>query len=181
VYAINLCITAAYNGIDFRGCDNHLIKKVSGVSFNNMFAAGGAHGQIEGCLQNMNAVVRNGLLIQGWPRENWDTINALINITQKTSEVIHLEDASGELIFNCFTYGAKSLVVSKNSRGVRIVNVGGGNIGGPLLKVSGGNITAVNIQRYNGTSYEVMDGGVLGLYNRITIDDKTEPNIEAAK
>jgi hypothetical protein len=181
VYAVNLCITAAYNGIDFRGCEKHLIRKVSGVSFNNMFAAGGACGQIEGCLQNMNAVVRNGLLIRGWPQENWDTINALIGITQKTSEVIRLEDASGEFIFNCFTYGAKSLVVSKNSRNVRIINVGADNIGGPLLKVSGGDISAVNIQRYNGTSYEVRDGGRLGLYNRITVDDKREPNIEAAK
>ena len=60
-----------------------------------------------------------------------------------------------------------------DSENVLFVNIGADNIGdnAPMLRSQGGSMTAVNILRYNGYSYE-NDGTHLQLYNRISINEK---------
>ena len=179
VYAVNVAISAGYNGVDFRGCDNHHIDKLVGCCYNNMITAGGNNGMIEGCLQNGTDLYRHGLELIGWSSTESRIQTELFNpITRPGTEYLRLENASGETILNTFAYGVRSLIVSKNSSNVKIINVGADNLyqSTPLLKVSGGEVLGVNIMRYNGISYENTNGK-LKLYNRLSINNKTETTV----
>lgn len=134
---------------------------------------------IEGCLQNGTALYRHGLELIGWSSTESRIQTELFNpITRPGTEYLRLENASGETILNTFAYGVRSLIVSKNSNNVKIINVGADNLyqSTPLLKVSGGEVLGVNIMRYNGISYENTNGK-LKLYNRLSINNKTETTV----
>lgn len=180
VYVINVAITAAYNGIDFRECDNHIINKLVGCAYNNMINAGGQEGHIEGCLQNGNSLYRNGLSISGWPYDESRVFVDLFDpILRVRSEFLRLSDASGQIVLNVFAYGTKNLIVSTNSTNTCVFNIGADNLGSntPLLKLTGGSLTGINIMRWNGKSY-TNKGGKLTLYNRITINDISERTVK---
>ena len=180
VYTINVTLTAAYNGVDFRSCDGHIIDKLVGCAYNNMIIAGGVGGYIEGCLQNGTAIYRNGLSLSGWPTTESTIFQQLFDpITRVNTEYLRLSGAENQTVMNIFAYGVKNLLVSENSTGVRVVNIGADNIGGstPLLRTSGGSLIGVNILRYNGISF-TNNGTALKLYNRLTINDKTEPTVQ---
>lgn len=179
VYAVNVSIAAGYNGIDFRNCDNHHIDKLIGCCYQNMIAAGGKNGMIEGCLQNGTILYRNGLDLIGWSKSEQMIQNELFNpITRPNTEYIRLENATGETILNTFAYGVRNLIVSQNSTGVKIVNVGADNLYNttPLLEVLNGEVFGVNIMRYNGKSYQNTNGKIK-LYNRLTINNQSEQTV----
>jgi len=180
VYTINIALTAAYNGVDFRNCDGHVIDKLVGCAYNNMITAGGVGGYIEGCLQNGNAIYRNGLSLSGWPTNESNIFQQLFDpITRVNTEYLRLSGAVNQTVMNIFAYGVKNLIVNENSTGVRLVNIGADNIGSgtPLIRTSGGSLTGVNIMRWNGISF-TSAGTVLKLYNRLTILDKMEPTVQ---
>ena len=179
VYAVNVAISGGYNGIDFRGCDNHFIKKYICCCYNNAMAVGGKNGRIEGCLQNGNMLYRDGFNFSGWPTIEGNIQAEVMNaVTRKDTVYIRLENAQGQEIFNTFAYGVKNFAATRNSTDVLIANVGADNIGSgcPLLQVTGGSVTAINVMRYNGISYE-NNGGTLKMYSRLTILDKNEPAV----
>ena len=181
VYAINVCFTGSYNGVDFRACDGHFIKKLVGVCYNNTMAVGGKNGMVEGSLQNANIAFRNDFQIDGWPIGEEKLFETLINpITRKMSKIIYAQDAEGQLVLNTFAYGAKHFLVSGNSS-VYLVNVGADNVGeeSPMLLTQGGSVTAVNMMRWNGVSYQ-SDDTALTLYNRLTINQKYEPTLDGS-
>ena len=99
-------------------------------------------------------------------------------ITRPNTTFIRLENAENQKVYNSFAYGVKTLADVSGSTGVLIANVGADNLGegSPLLKTTGGSVTAVNVMRYNGISYE-NDGAALQIYNRLTINDKEEPSV----
>lgn len=180
VYAVNICFVGSYNGVDFRGCDNHLIKKLVGVCYRNTMAVGGKNGLIEGCLQNANIAFRNDFQIDGWPQGEEKLFDTLINpITRKMSNIIRISDSEGQTVLNTFAYGAQSLVINNGGRNVRLINVGADNLleDSPLLQTTGGSLTAVNVMRYNGVSYS-NNGTQLTMYNRLTINQKFEPALD---
>lgn len=179
VYAVNTAISGGYNGVDFRGCDGHFIKKFVCCCYSNAMAAGGKNGQIEGCLQNGNMLYRDGVSFSGWPQNEADIQEEVMNaITRPNTTFIRLENAENQKVYNSFAYGVKTLADVSGSTGVLIANVGADNLGegSPLLKTTGGSVTAVNVMRYNGISYE-NDGAALQIYNRLTINDKEEPSV----
>lgn len=179
VYAVNVAVSGGYNGIDFRGCDNHFIKKFVCCCYNNAMAAGGKNGRIEGCLQNGNMLYRDGVTFPGWPLNEANIQEEVMNaVTRKDTEFIRLENAQGQTVYNTFAYGVKSLVVTSDSTDVLIANVGADNIGSgsPLLNTTGGSVTAINVMRYNGISYQ-NSGTELKIYSRLTIGDKDEPAV----
>jgi len=181
VYAINVCFTGSYNGIDFRNCDDHFIKKMIGVCYNNTMAVGGRNGMAEGCLQNANIAFRNDFQIEGWPVGEQQLFDTLINpITRQMSKIIIAENAEGQTVLNTFAYGAKHFLVSRDST-LRLVNVGADNLleGSPMLVTAGGAVTAVNMMRWNGLPYQ-NDGAALTLYNRLTILTKYEPTLDGS-
>ena len=181
VYAINVCFVASYNGVDFRGCDDHFIKKLIGVCYNNTMAVGGKNGMVEGCLQNANIAFRNDFRIEGWPVGEEKLFDTLINpITRQMSKIIRAVDAENQMVLNTFAYGAKHFLVSENSENLRLVNIGADNLleDSPMLRLAGGSATAVNMMRYNGYSYE-NSGTDLTLYNRLSINLKYEPTLDS--
>ena len=181
VYAINVCFTGSYNGVDFRGCDGHFIKKLVGVCYSNTMAVGGKNGMVEGCLQNANIAFRNDFQIAGWPIGEEQLFNTLINpITRKMSEILRAEGAEEQLVLNTFAYGAKNFLVSRDS-GISLVNVGADNLleNSPMLRTAGGSVLAVNMMRWNGYSFQ-NDGAALRFYNRLTIEQKYEPTLDGS-
>ncbi len=180
VYAVNCCIAAAYNGVDFRGCDDHLIKKLVTGCYNNAMAVGDSTGgMIEGCLQNGTVILRNGVEgLVDWPAES-EIFNTVFPITRPNTQYITMDGADGETVLNTFAYGVRTLITAKNSNNVLIVNVGADNLGDgkPQLYTDGGSVTGINLMRYNGYSY-YNAGTTLKLFNRLTINDKTEPTVD---
>jgi len=176
VYAVNLGILAPWNGIDFRGCDGHLIKHVTGCAFRNMFSVGGSGGMVEGCLQNGNAYYRGGFGFPGWPLDERQIWAELFDpITRPGAEYLRIIGAEGQTVLNIFAYGVKTLVVAEDSEDTLLVSIGADNLGGatPLLRMQGGSLTAVNMMRWNGHSYD-YEGGDLRIYNRLTIEERRE-------
>ena len=176
VYAVNVAIAGGYNGIDFRGCDQHYIKKFVGCCFHNTMHVGGSGGMIEGCLQNGTAVCRMGVLFDDFNpvSESSELFDQVFNkITRVQTTYIRISNAKGQSVLNTFAYGVKTLVSAADSTDTVLVNVGADNLGGEMLNISKGNLTAVNMMRWNGSSYINKDGR-LRLYNRLTINGKTE-------
>lgn len=176
VYAVNTAITGGYNGIDFRGCDNHLIKKFVGCCFHDSMHVGGSGGLIEGCLQNGNAITRSGVpqSIMARINEANDLFPQIFNkITRVYTTYIKINAAANQTVLNTFSYGVRSLVKTVNSSGTQLVNIGADNIGAEMLYASGGSLTAVNMMRWNGSSY-INQGCRMRLYNRLTINQKSE-------
>lgn len=180
VYAVNIGISGGYNGIDFRGCDGHFIKKLVCCCYQTAISAGGKDGYIEGCLQNGNMLYRDGCRFPGWPTSEGNIQAEVMNkVTRKNVTFIRLEEADGQKIFNTFAYGVKKFLTSKDSENTLVFNVGADNLAdqGTLLDVSKGSLVAVNVMRYNGGSY-VNKGSQLKLFNRLTILDKTEDTVD---
>lgn len=178
VYVINSAIAAAYNGIDFRGCDNHHIKKFVSCCYNNAIVAGGSNGIIEGCLQNGTVLARNGLNLPNWVDEGSQMFPYLFNaVTRIQTEYIKLDGAESQTIYNCFSYGVKTFMNNTNSVDLLAFNIGADNIGGTMLITQGGSAAIINMMRYNGSSY-TNNGTELKLYNRLTIGDKTEKTVK---
>ena len=178
VYAVNCSIVASGSGIDFTGCDNHYIRKFVGGCYYNTLKAGGKNGLIEGCLQNGNTFTRSGInFLKGWFKESeiWDKLFPKL---RKNSIFLTLDGAENETVFNFFAYGVVEVVRMENSKNVLLANIGGDNIGvkSGLLRLEASDVTAINILRYNGRSYKADDASTMKLYNRLTIEDKSEKN-----
>jgi len=178
VYAINVAIAAAYNGIDFRNCDNHRIKKLVSCCYNNAIFAGGSNGIIEGCLQNGTVMSRNGLNLPNWLDEGTQLFPYLFNtVTRVNTEYIKISNAINETVYNCFAYGVKTFMKNTDSTNLLAFNIGSDNLGGTLFITAGGNAAVINMMRYNGSSYS-NSGTDLKMFNRLTIDDRTEKTIK---
>lgn len=178
VWAVNVSIVAAYNGIDFRGCDNHFIKKLVSCCYNNAILVGDCTGgRIEGCLQNGNVITRNGLNLPDWPNEGEHLFPYVFNaITRPGTDYIIADNADNQTVFNTFAYGVKTLINNTGSEGLVAFNIGADNIGGPMIITQGGRVTIINMMRYNGSSF-TNNGTQLEMYNRLTIGDRTEKTV----
>ncbi|MBR3844070.1 MAG: hypothetical protein IKM39_01025, partial [Clostridia bacterium] len=179
VYVVNCCITAAGYGIDFTGCDDHCIKKVTTCCYYNTYRLGGKNGLITGCLQNGTVITRcSDRYLKNWLAEADIFPHLFDPILRKETRYIIVDGAEDQVIYNTFAYGCHTMITAQNSVDTLAVNIGCDNIGadGYQTHVSGGTMTVLNAMRYNGKSYKVENDGSLGLYNRLTINNKNEPN-----
>lgn len=177
VYCVNCSLVASDYGIDFRSCDKAYIKKLITCCYKESISLGGEGGVIEGCLQNGTVLCRcSSRGLTNWVKE--DKIFELVfPITRSECTFIRLENAENTVVYNTFAYGVKHLIETDHASGVSIVNVGADNLGDALLTVNAGSVSAINVMRWNGSSY-INKGGKLRLFNRITIHDKYEENTE---
>ncbi len=179
VYAENLTITAAGYGIDFRNCDNHVIKRVMACCYYNTFMVGGNNGVITGCLQNGTVIERCGdPELKNWLADGEDIFTQLFDpILRETSKYIIVDKGTNQTIYNTFVYGCHTMITVNGAENVLAVNVGSDNLGisGSQFDMKSGTATVINAMRYNGRSYR-NSGGQLGLYNRLAIDYKNEKN-----
>ena len=178
VYMVNCCITAAGYGVDFTGCDNHYIHKVMSCCYYNTYRLGGKNGVIGGCLQNGTVLTRcSDPYLENWLNEA-DIFTQLFNpILRKTANFIVVENAENQTVYNTFAYGCKTMITAEKVTDLLAVNIGCDNIGsdGYQIHLISGTATVLNGMRYNGKSYK-KDSGTLNLYNRLTINNKTEKN-----
>lgn len=174
VSVINCCISGAYNGVDLRGCDRHLVQKLVCFCYGNAICAGGRDGRIEGCLQNATVMSRGSaevVLVN-----EADLFTAVFDpISRQITEYIRLSGAENELIFNCFIYGGHRMLVAENSS-FTAVNIGADNLGsGYMINVAGESSGLIaNMMRYNGYSCRCASGTLIA-YNRLTAYDQNEP------
>lgn len=179
VYMVNSMIAASAYGVDFRGCDEHFIKKVTTCCYFNTFTVGGKGGIITGCLQNGTAICRTEAPnLENWLLEENLFTDLYDPITRQTTQYIIVDGATDQLIYNTFIYGCANMLINRNSEGTLAVNIGADNIGSaePFLIMENGSMTVINAMRYNGLPLLYEDGS-LALYNRITINlqnEKTE-------
>ncbi len=177
VYCVNCSLVASDYGVDFRACDKAYVKKLVACCYKESITMGGEGGVIEGCLQNGNVLCRcSSKGLTKWVTED-KIFEIVFPITRSECTFIRLENAHDTVIYNTFAYGVRHLIETDRASGISIVNVGADNLGGALLTVNGGSVSAVNVMRWNGSSY-VNNGGKLCLLNRITINEKYEENIE---
>ncbi len=184
VYVVNASIAAAAYGVDFSGCDRHTIKKLVTCCYYNAMTVGGDNGTVEGCLQNGTVLLRMGSDVSAFC-ENLIPLNDIGSllfdkITRRKCKYVIVSEGSGETIYNTFAYGTRSIVENEGGTNVCVVSIGGDNIGSWLIRQTGGSMTVLGSMRYNGSSCS-HSGGMLKLYARLTINDKYENTLEAAK
>ncbi|MBE6619791.1 MAG: hypothetical protein E7625_00300 [Ruminococcaceae bacterium] len=179
VYVVNSCFIAAGRGIDFVGCDDHFIKKVTSFCFINDMRVGGKNGTITGFLHNATVCDRLGYTPEsgeiGGDLKNPNYANRN-EVARDYNTTIHVVDAEGQRIWNAFSYGVAHFIVAENSIDTLAVNIGTDNIGSETAQmvIRGGDFVAINVLRFNGHSYDAEDGAKVKLYSRLAIGDKTE-------
>ena len=177
VYLVYCSFLAAGRGVDFAGCDNHLIKKLTTFCYINDIRVGGDNGYIVGMLHNGNMVDRHGLpgvsypVTAGYASEN--------HVARVYNATIIVDGAENETIYNSFAYGVRHLIHQIDSKNTLAVNVGADNIGdnSPQLLLEGGSFVGVNILRYNGISCEYTSGTSVRLYARLGISERREETL----
>ena len=180
VYAVNLCMSGAGRGIDFAGCDDHFIKKLTSYCIINDVRAGGKNGVINGFLHNGTVRVRIGYAARPMCEGTGTDQNDTNYYGRQHCTTFILDRSEGERIWNCFSYGVRHMIEATEGKDTLVVNLGSDN----LLErhaqtvTFGGDLTAINILRYNGHSFDLLGDGKLRLYTRLAIWDKGEKTVK---
>ena len=155
VYVINSFITLASVGIKLDQAQNAFLKKIVGCCCRSMFDIENSRDVwIEGCLQNANALPRNGYAKLGLDELKGRIEEAnlfdyvFIPITREKTDYITLKNAADVTVFNTFIYGGRSFLNAENSDAL-LINIGsdGSSHTAPTLRLSDGNTTVLNSQR----------------------------------
>ena len=176
VYLVNCEFMAAGRGVDFSGCDNHLIKKLTTFCYINDIRVGGEGGYVVGMLHNCTVMDRHGLSITYPATPGYASNN---HVAREYNASIVVENAKNQTIFNCFSYGVRNLIHQINSENTLAVNIGADNIGdrAPQLLLEGGSFVAINVLRFNGVSCEYTEGTSVRLYSRLGINERREDTL----
>ncbi|MET9480802.1 glycosyl hydrolase family 28-related protein [Streptomyces sp. NPDC006638] len=169
-YAIDLGLPNAWNGVDMAAHrnDRFTVRKLAGAVFNRAISVGKSdRGRIEGVLNNGNAVGRVGYALPNWVLESNIFPQVIDDPMRLRAQIVTVDGATRLTVFNAFAYGFHhGLVVSSGD--VRAFNLGTDNLGadGFTVKADGGDVTAVNVMRYNGAT----SSGKAKLYNVMAIN-----------
>ena len=128
---------------------------------------------------------------QNWIKETNEELHGILfaEILGKSCKYIIISGAENQTIYNTFAYGAATLITCNDNSTALVANIGCDNVGGyglygtsesPMIVMNSGEMTIINMMRWNGISYQ-HNGGTLKLYNRITINIKNEKTLEASK
>ncbi len=176
VYAVNMCIIAAGRGIDFSGCDNHFIKKLTSFCYLNDARLGGKNGTVTGFLHNGTVRARIGFSATGMIAATGAQTNDTNYYGRLLCTTFIIENAEGQRIWNAFSYGVYYMVHAVNCKDLLIVNLGSDNLyeKGAQMYFEGGDATAIGVLRYNAISYKVENDAKVKLYSRLAINEKRE-------
>ena len=136
-------------------------------------------GVLMGCLQNGTALTRTAAPgLQNWMPESNIFTHLFDPILRLKANYIIIQDAVGQRVINTFCYGCATFLTNNNAVNTLVINVGSDNIGSKTaqLVVNSGSLVQINAMRYNGHSYD-HNGGSIRLYNRLTINNKTEKTV----
>ena len=153
------------------------------ICFINDIRVGGKNGTVTGFLHNATVCDRLGYTPEsgeiGGDLRNPNYANRN-EVARDYNTTILVVNAEGQRIWSAFSYGVAHFIVAENSVDTLAVNIGTDNIGSETaqLVVRGGDFVGINILRFNGHSFNVEDGGVITLYTRLAIGDKTEETVK---
>lgn len=180
VYVVNCCIVASGYGIDFRECDNHLIKGLYTGCWYRTFCLGGKGGYLTNCLHNGTVVERTHA--DGLPDVWGDEASpkgSVGNILKEISYYIRLENATNQKITAVAACSAKQMIESVDSTETVAVNVATDKMKADQesyqFSIDDGDMTVINAMRHQGVSFKEPTGsGTLKLYGRIAIGNVNE-------
>ena len=184
LHITNAFITLSSVGIRLENAEGAFLKKVVGCCYENMFSLEGcADAFLEGCLQNANALPRNGYRSLGLPalcdRITEDRLFdwVFIPITRIHTDYIRLKGCENVTVLNCFIYGGRSFLNAEDSS-VLAVNIGsdGSSHDFSTLKLNGGTLTVLNSMRSTANGqlgfqyYEAKNNAALRSYGSMGVD-----------
>ncbi|MBM9507229.1 discoidin domain-containing protein [Actinacidiphila acididurans] len=157
VYVIDVGLTNAWNGIDLTGgADGFTVRKVTGAFLNRGITVGAADdGVIDGVLTNGNSVNRIGYGVPDWGPDSGVFSQTIDAYTRKRTDLVHVAGARDLRLLDVFGYGMHD-GLAVESGDVHAVNLGTDNLGDGGYTVKAGpdaRVSAVNVLRYNGTTY----------------------------
>ncbi len=184
IHIIHCGAVLASEGFVLEKCKNAYVRSVVGCCINGMFRAENCDNLcIEGCLQNGNAIPRNGFAQTDVPElQNWlDERNIFdyffIPISRKTTDYITLHGCTNTVIFNTFIYGGRRFLCAENSD-VFVCGVGcdGSSKEYYTYSLCGGEVTIIGSMRSTSDgrcstmSHETDGTTKLRLYDRQTVE-----------
>lgn len=184
IHITNCCITLASLGIRLEESSCCIVKKIVGCCYESMFNFSGCDDIfVEGCLQNANAVTRNGYSnydipeMQNRIQESNIFKYIFIPITRKNTDYFTLKNCTDITLLNTFIYGGRKYMKAENST-VTAVNIGsdGSSKTEPTMDLTGGRIIVVNSMRStedgkNTVNYvSVSNGAEIKSYNNQAVD-----------
>lgn len=174
VYCCDCCISGATYGLDFTGCDDHVVEYLVTGCILNCIRVGGNNGSVMNCLQNGTMIYRNGVVNANEAKAFENFFDSLARLKQ---QYIIVEQGKGEKLTNCFAYGVCDALVTKQAENLQVINIGGDNIGdagtGAMYRLTGGSATIINTLRIYGDSLK-NDGCKVKIYNRMALGDAGE-------
>ena len=197
VYAMNMVVSSSMVGIDFTGCDGHLIKQTFGCAFSSFIRAGGKNGVIESVLCNPTFTVRHPFYVRNLfdtsyaNPDNWavhgDESNAegfatLRDLVLRSyCDTVYLIDAEGEMLDNVFMYGCRRILRTDNSSAVGYNVTSDWQSGEAMFLVeNGSSVVSFNPLRTVGESHSCDATSSLVLYNRMNNNNVFEPTYRSS-
>ena len=184
-------------GIDFTGCDQHLIKQTFGCVYHTFAKVGGCGGVVESCLNNPHFINRQNFAGQGYCNEAlcdpsaWNGLCAVSesgtqgigfsllrdNLLRNYCTMIEIVDATEQTVNNVFMYAPYRLISVIRSE-AKLLNTSADFVGfGSVYHVCDGScVTVVNALRSAGDSIECDESSALDVYNRINTEIYFEGN-----
>ena len=188
VYVVNTVVTGSFVGIDFTGCDDHLIKQTFGCCYANFIRAGGKNGHIESVLCNQTFTYHQPFHIRGLydpdfhDDENWSVYGYGVkdkrfsvirdSLLRNFCDTVYLTGAEGEIMSNVFMYGPHR-ILHTDASSVTCYNVTSDwqSSDAMMLLENGSDVVAFNPYLTSGTTYEMSEAdetSSLVMYNRIS-------------
>lgn len=122
VYIVNVCIRAAYNGIDLftNRCDNHYVDFVAGHVLKNGIKVGGGSENGKICNLQFNVIVFScgrESKFGSWPNSAPQCDNGSYDYAWNNLDFVTLGDCKKELLYNDFHYGSHRGIVFTSENG----------------------------------------------------------------
>ncbi len=201
VYTYNVGVTATMIGIDFSGCDRHLIKQTFGCVYRTFAKVGGKGGVVESCLNNPHFINRQNFAGLGYCNEKyvdptaWEGLCAVSesgtegvgfallrdDVLRRYCTMVQMVDACEQTVNNIFMYAPYRLISAVRSD-AKLLNTSADFVGfGSVYHASeGSRIVVVNALRSAGDSVECDESSSLDLYNRINTEIYFEGSYHSA-
>ena len=183
-HVINCFAILSSVGIEFENCENSYVRRCVGCCIDNFIKLTNCDKVlIEGCLQNGNALPRNGYSSFDIPEfSNWLVESnlfeyAFIPVLRIHCDYLYVIDSKDVTVFNTFIYGGRRFLYEENSE-MLLVNVGsdGQADNYNAYALDGGEITAIGTMHSSSygfqplCTYEVKNNAKLKMYDRISVD-----------
>ncbi|MBO5898520.1 MAG: hypothetical protein J6R04_05875, partial [Clostridia bacterium] len=197
VYVINSTLLGNFVGIDFTGCDDHLIREAFGCAFHTFARVGGKGGVVDRVMNTFHMIDRNPLADMGhldgtrcdvpaWTATHAyepEAISTLRDDLLRTHyNVIEIIGAEGEQVSNVFMFTPGRIIYTE-AASATLLNISSDAHGlNPMFEITqGSDVVAVGVLRSGGKSLRVDGDSTFKLYNRIAISDWYEPSFDSTR